>query len=63
MFHIILGSSPEWSLGSPDYLSSVAYGNGAFFGFGISVNEKNSSEYIANVSFNVAFRYDNFVRY
>ena len=45
-----VSESSKWSLGDADYLNSVMYGNPAFFGFGISVNDKNSSEYIASVS-------------
>ena len=43
-------SAPEWSLGDANFLNSIIYGNPAYFSFGISVNDKNSSEYIASVS-------------
>ena len=48
--YIFTGSASAWALNSSDFQLSKIYGNGAFFSFGISVNDKNSSETIAVVS-------------
>ena len=48
--YIFTGSASAWALNSSDFQLSKRYGNGAFFSFGISVNDKNSSETIAVVS-------------
>ena len=48
--YIFTGSASAWALNSSDFQLSKMYGNGAFFSFGISVNDKNSSETIAVVS-------------
>uniref|UniRef100_A0A1X7TUR9 Endothelin-converting enzyme 1 n=2 Tax=Amphimedon queenslandica TaxID=400682 RepID=A0A1X7TUR9_AMPQE len=47
---VMNSSAPQWSLFSADFRSSKSYGNDGFFSFGISVNDKNSSQYIPVLS-------------